>query len=206
MQPGRSVSDEQSLDFQRLILEMENVISNRPQLLYRCAYKYLGNAADAEDAVQDALLSAYKHLGEFRGKSQMSTWLIAIVKNSARMQLRRRSVYQGFSLDDRIGKDREYSVSEQLTYPGPSPEEECRNSEFTEHVADILVHLSSPLRKAFELRDLGDLTITEAARILGVREGTLKAQLSRARTKMRSLIRRMRDNRDPRASCRRTKT
>ena len=56
---------------------------------YRSAFRYLGNAADAEDAVQDALLSAHKHLGQFRGQARISTWLTAIVINSARMQLRK---------------------------------------------------------------------------------------------------------------------
>jgi RNA polymerase sigma-70 factor (ECF subfamily) len=198
MQEGTPfTADEQ--DFQRSILEMENVLSSRRRLLYLSAYKFLGNIADAEDAVQDALLSAYKHLGEFRGESQMSTWLTSIVKNSARMRLRRRSIRQSLSLDDRIGKDQQYSVSEQLTYPGPSPEDECRNSEFTAHLADVLAHLSPALRKAFQLRDLDGLTISEAARVLGVKEGTLKAQLSRARAKIRGLIRGMLDNGDPRA-------
>jgi RNA polymerase sigma-70 factor (ECF subfamily) len=200
MQPdGRFTEDEQDVDFQRAILEMESVLSSRRQLLYRCAYKFLGNAADAEDAVQDGLLSAYKHLGDFRGQSQMSTWLTAIVKNSALMQLRRRLVRQHISLDDRIGEEQRFPVSEQLTYPGPSPEDEYRNSEFTARVTDGLAHLSPSLRKAFEMRDLNGLSICEAARVLGVREGTLKAQLSRARTKMRGLIRRMLNTGDPRA-------
>jgi RNA polymerase sigma-70 factor (ECF subfamily) len=199
MQPDRPFREyEQDVDLQRSILEMENVLSSRRQLLYRCAYKFLGNAADAEDAVQDALLSAYKHLGDFRGKSQMSTWLTAIVKNSALMQLRRRSVRQHLSLDDRIGEEQRFSVAEQLTYPGPSPEDEYRNSEFTAFVAENLVHLSPSLRKAFEMRDLNGLSICEAATILGVSEGTLKAQLSRARTKMSGLLRRMLDTGDPR--------
>lgn len=199
MQPDRPFTeDEQDVDLQKSILEMENVLSSRRRSLYRCAYKFLDNAADAEDAVQDALLSAYTHLCEFRGESQMSTWLTSIVKNSARMRLRRRSIRKSLSLDDRIGKDEQYSVSEQLTYPGPSPEDECRNSEFTARLADVLAHLSPPLRKAFQLRDLDGLTISEAALVLGIKEGTLKAQLSRARTKIRGLIRRMLDNGDPR--------
>lgn len=200
MQPDRRFTeDEQDVDFQRAILEMENVLSSRRQLLYRCAYKFLGNAADAEDAVQDALLSAYKHLGDFRGQSQMSTWLTAIVKNSALMRLRRRSVRQHISLDDQIGEEQRFSVAEQLTYPGPSPEDEYRNSEFTARVTNSLAHLSPSLRKAFEMRDLNGLSISEAATILGVREGTLKAQLSRARTKMRGLIKRMLNTGDARA-------
>src|SRR5438309_3058582 len=109
--------------------EMEDVLSRRLPSFYRSAYRFLGNAADAEDAVQDALLSAYKHLDQFRGQAKMSTWLTAIVSNSARMQLRRLPRKIHISLDEPIGEDQEYSMSEQLADRGPSPEDECRNSE-----------------------------------------------------------------------------
>jgi predicted RNA polymerase sigma factor len=59
-------------------------------LLYRTAYRYLDNAPGAEDAIQDALLSAPKHLDQFVGQARMLTWLVAIVSNCARTQLRRR--------------------------------------------------------------------------------------------------------------------
>ena len=71
--------------------ELQDVIARRLSALRRTAYRLLRNTADAEDAVQDALLSACKHLHQFRGDSQISTWLSAIVFNSARMQLRRHS-------------------------------------------------------------------------------------------------------------------
>jgi RNA polymerase sigma-70 factor (ECF subfamily) len=194
MQPGNPFTDEQrGLDFHKATLEMENVLSSRGRSLYRNAYRLLGNPADAEDAVQDALLSAYKHLGEFRGESQMLTWLTAIVINSARMRLRRRSGHDHLSLDGPIGEDQQYSMSEQLKSHGPSPEDECRSSELTARVTELLMHLSPSMRKAFELRDLNGLSTREAAQILGVGEGTLKAQLSRARTKIRQLIIRMRN-------------
>lgn len=113
MRPGTAFSDKgQDLDFQRAIQEMENVLSKRGRSLHRSAYRFLRNTADAEDAVQDALLSAYKHLSEFRGDAQMSTWLTAIVCNSARMRLRVRSRRQHLSLDDRIGEQKQYLVSE----------------------------------------------------------------------------------------------
>jgi RNA polymerase sigma-70 factor (ECF subfamily) len=63
----------------------------------------LGNVADAEDAVQDALLAAYTHLDQFKGQSKMSTWLSAIVHNSARMQLRGRLRHAHIPLDEPIG-------------------------------------------------------------------------------------------------------
>src|ERR1700721_1241222 len=88
---------------------MEDVLSRRLPSFYRTAYRFLGNAADAEDAVQDALLSAYKNLDEFRGQSQLSTWLTSIVRNCARMQLRRRPRRLHLSLDEPVGRERKFS-------------------------------------------------------------------------------------------------
>src|ERR1700687_5062389 len=110
-------------------LEMQDVLSRCLPSFYRKAYRHLGNAADAEDAVQDAILSAYKHLDQFKGQAQMSTWLTAIVINSARMHLRRRRRKIHLSLDERFGEEQEYSLSEQLAHWGPSPEDECQRSE-----------------------------------------------------------------------------
>src|SRR5260370_25594271 len=83
---------------------LEQFLSNALPVLYRYAYRLLGNKADAEDAVQDALLAAYKHLNQFRGDAQLSTWLTMIVINCARMHLRKRSRYIHISLDSRIGE------------------------------------------------------------------------------------------------------
>jgi RNA polymerase sigma-70 factor (ECF subfamily) len=102
------------------VQEMEDALSRYLPSFYRNAYRYLGNVADAEDAVQDALLSAYKHLDQFRGQSKMSTWLTTIVINCARMQLRRRPRQIHVSLDERFGEEQEYSLSERLPDHGPT--------------------------------------------------------------------------------------
>ncbi len=169
---------------------MHEVLSRSLPSFYRKAYRQLGNAADAEDAVQDALLSAYKHLDQFKGQAQMSTWLTAIVINSARMQLRRRPRQIHLSLDERFGEEQEYPLSEKLPHWGPSPEDECRRSELRRRLLQFLTELSPPLRKAFQLREFEGLSTREAAHVLGVATGTVKAQLARARTKLRRLVRR----------------
>jgi RNA polymerase sigma factor (sigma-70 family) len=168
--------------------EMQDVLSRCLPSFYRKAYRHLGNEADAEDAVQDALLSAYKHLHQFKGQSQMSTWLTAIVINCARMHLRRRPRQTHLSLDERFGEDQEYSLSERLAHRGPSPEDECRNSEMDRRLTQFTEQLSPPLRKAFQLRELDGLSTSEAAQILGVPDGTVKARVSRARAKLRRLM------------------
>jgi RNA polymerase sigma-70 factor (ECF subfamily) len=163
---------------------MEAVLSHRLPSFYRTAYRFLGNAADAEDAVQDALLSAYKHLPEFRGQSQMSTWLTVIVSNCARMQLRRRPRRIHVSLDAPVSEEHEYSVSERLADNRANPEDECQGTELKARLRELAAQLSPALRKTFQLRELQGLSIHETASILEVSEGTVKAQLSRARAKL----------------------
>jgi RNA polymerase sigma-70 factor (ECF subfamily) len=170
--------------------EMQDVLSRYLPRFYRSAYRQLGNAADAEDAVQDALLAAYKHLDQFKGQAQMSTWLTAIVMNCARMQLRRRLRLTHVSLDEQVGEDQDYSLSDRLAASGPSPEEQCRRSELHGRLLQSVAQLSPSLRRTFQLCDLDGLTVKEVAHTLGLAEGTVKAQIWRARAKLSRLMRR----------------
>jgi RNA polymerase sigma factor (sigma-70 family) len=180
-----SIESEQRREIETL--EMQKVLSRCLPAFHRKAFRYLGNAADAEDAVQDALLSAYKHLDQFKWQAQMSTWLTTIVANSALTHLRRRPRQAHLSLDERFGEEQEYRLSERLADCGPSPEDACRKSQLHGRLMQFLEELSPSLRTAFQLRDLDGLTTKEAARILGVSDGTVKARVSRARTKLRRL-------------------
>jgi RNA polymerase sigma-70 factor (ECF subfamily) len=168
--------------------EMNKALGRCRASFFRNAYRFLNNEADAEDAVQDALLSAYKHIDQFRGEAQMSTWLTAIVSNSARMQLRKRQRQIHVSLDEPIGEEQEHTPSDSLTDGRPSPEDDYRELELHARVKGLVTQLSPTLRKTFELRALDGLTINEAARILGVPNGTVKARLARARAKLRRLM------------------
>src|ERR1700678_3196518 len=131
--------------------ELDNVVSRCLPMFYKMAFRFLGNATDAEDGVQDALLSAYKHLGQFRGKAQLSTWLTTIVTNAARMHLRRRRVSY-LSLDEEQGEDG-LRFSERLCDSKPSPEAVCSAAEARDRLADGIQRLSPKLRKAFQLRE-----------------------------------------------------
>ena len=164
---------------------MLSVLSHGLPSLYRRAYRLLGNEADAEDAVQDALLAAYKHLKEFRGDAQLLTWLTAIVINCARMHLRKRSRYIHVSLDSRIGEEQEYPLSDTLVDHRPNPEDECHNSTLNTRLMKSAAQLSPTLRRTFHLRFVDHLSIGETARVLGVPIGSVKAYTARARAKLR---------------------
>src|SRR5438309_4079061 len=167
--------------------ELDCVVSQFWSMFYKRALRLLGNASDAEDAVQDALLSAYKHLGQFRGQAQLSTWLTTIVTNAARMQLRRRRGSY-LSLDEEQGEE-DLTFSERQPDSKPRPEEACATAEARDRLVDGVKQLSPTLRQAFQVRDIDGLTTKEAALVLGVPQGTVKAQLARARAKLAVITR-----------------
>ncbi len=130
-------------------------------MLYRMAFRYVADPHDAEDAVQDALLSACKHLDQFKRTAKMTTWLTSIVTNSALTQLRRRSRHPHISLEERLTDDQDHCVSDGLAHTGQSPEGECIQLERHDHLMQSVRKLSPPLRKVIQLRDFGGLTTKE---------------------------------------------
>jgi RNA polymerase sigma-70 factor (ECF subfamily) len=164
--------------------DLQRVLSLSSPSFYRCALRLLGNRYDAEDAVQEALLAAHKHLHQFRGQAQLATWLTTIVRNCALMQLRKRPRQIHMSLNEQIGEEQRYFISERLADTRPSPEDECRNSELAAHLRKCTALLSPRLRRTFQLRVLDGLSIFETAQVLGLPHGTVKAQLARARRKL----------------------
>jgi RNA polymerase sigma-70 factor, ECF subfamily len=169
--------------------QLEQILASGLPSLYRRAYRILGNAADAEDAVQDALLAAFTHLDQFRGQAHITTWITTIVLNCARLQLRRRPRHVHVSLDESTGELQPVSVSEALADHRPNPEDECRVSELGSRLTHLHRQLSPTLRRTFLLRDVDGLSIRETARILGVPTGTVKAQSARARKRLKELMR-----------------
>lgn len=188
MENESSIAEPASVELPSSVVKLD-ILSSGLQSLYRCAYRLLGNKADAEDAVQEALLAAHKHFKQFRGEAQISTWLMSIVINCAKMQLRRCSRHKLMSLDSRIGEDEEYSFSEVLIDERPNPEDECHKSKLQARLMKSVARLSPKLRRTFHLRYVDHLSVCETARVLGVPIGTVKAQTARARAKLLKSLR-----------------
>jgi RNA polymerase sigma-70 factor, ECF subfamily len=167
--------------------DFEGVVSRYSPVLFRVALRRLRNVEDAEDAVQDALLSAYKYLGQFEGRSQLSTWLTRIVTNAAGMKLRKRARRETVSLDDHQETEIPTPAME-LKDPQPNPEALCARAEMNEALRLGLAQLSPKLRSAFELRELAGLSTREAANTLGITKNTLKSRVVRARASLSFLV------------------
>ena len=170
------------------VQELTNIFVDRWQSLYRIAMRQLENRADAEDAVQDAFLSAYRHLNQFKRQARMSTWVTKIVTNSVRMKLRRRPRQVHVVLSDQSQDHDSEPVLETLRDYRPNPEEVCQRKELTERAARFTILISPTLRRTFQLRNVYGLSIRETANILGIPSGTVKAQTARARAKLKRLM------------------
>jgi RNA polymerase sigma-70 factor, ECF subfamily len=172
--------------YQTKVQELTTLITRHAHLFRRIALAHLDDVADAEDAVQDAVLSALTHVDQFRGQAKMSTWLTSIVINSARMKRRWRSSRLHLTLDQTNGQD--FTLEEVLPDTRLGPEEAYRNQEIAETLAHATSRLSPTLFRTFQLRDVRGLSIRETAHLMGVPAGTVKARLARARKKLKELI------------------
>jgi RNA polymerase sigma factor (sigma-70 family) len=168
--------------------ELQDVVSRNLSFFYQRAYRYVGDPHDAEDAVQDALLSAYKHLDQFKGTAKLTTWLTSIVTNSALTHVRRRQRHPHISIDERIGNEQDHYVSDTLADIRPNPEGEYIRSDSRRQLMRLAIKLSPSLRKAIQLCDFDGLTVREAADLLGVPLGTFKSRVLRARRKLKWMM------------------
>jgi RNA polymerase sigma factor (sigma-70 family) len=154
------------------------------QRTLRMVLRITRNIADAEDTLQEALLKAYTHIGEFDGRSAFSSWLTRIAINAALMLLRKRRsqpVY-GFEVDPEADDFRLPEPAE--TY---NPEESCIQNALENELAKAIRYLSPGLRVVIELR-CQDASMAQIAKTLGISESAVKSRLARARLQIRKRL------------------
>jgi RNA polymerase sigma-70 factor, ECF subfamily len=151
--------------------------------LFHSALGVIGNHEDAEDALQDGLLSAFRGLKSFEGRSQFSTWLTRIVINAALMRRRSMAARPATALVELQQTD-EILATEQMVSKGLTPEQLLARMEKLQVFKTHIEELSPILRTVFVLRVMRECTTDETAKILSVSENTVKARLWRARRKL----------------------
>ncbi|HWY44285.1 MAG TPA: sigma-70 family RNA polymerase sigma factor [Candidatus Sulfotelmatobacter sp.] len=150
------------------------------QPLFNLALGIMGNAEDAEDALQDGLLSAFWSLGRFEGRSRFSTWLTRIVINAAFMRRRGLTTRSVTDATESHGRD-EIPITERLVSKSANPEQHLVRLENREIINGHIDELSPVLRTVFTLRIVRECTTNEANKILGISVDSVKARLWRAR-------------------------
>jgi RNA polymerase sigma-70 factor (ECF subfamily) len=153
------------------------------------AMRLLGHEADANDAVQDAFVSAFRSIDRFDGKAALGTWLHRIAVNAALMRLRSRrrrpevsieSLLPGFLAD---GHHADPPAAWQTSRTDPAERDELRKL-----VRDRINELPAGFRDIVLLRDIEGLDTEETARLLGLSENAAKTRLHRARQALRTLL------------------
>lgn len=170
---ARIVAGEKEL-FHELIRPYERMV-------YLTVFSIVKNEADAEDGVQEAVISAYRHLGSFRAEAKFSTWLTAIAINEGRKRLRKAKDAAEDSIDEPTdGQEGDYTPAP-LTDWREIPLEALERKELREALRRAVAGLPDIYRQVFTLRDLEELNIEETAEALGVNPGVVKVRLHRAR-------------------------
>lgn len=134
------------------VLEMTSAVAERLSYFRRIAMRRLNSVDDAEDAVQDALLAAWKHLDQFRGQARMSTWLTAIVINASRQMVRKASRVRLLPIDGQENGENNVSYSELLPDRRPDPEAQLCKSEYERRLHDLSARLPPALRVVFQMQ------------------------------------------------------
>jgi RNA polymerase sigma-70 factor, ECF subfamily len=161
----------------------EQLFTRHTSRLYRTAFALLRNKEDAEDAVQDGLLTAYAKLHSFQGRSAFSTWLTRIVINSALMTRRKKRAHTELSLDEILETQSEQSPLGVID-TRPNPEELCATIEIHTLVEGHVRQLPPALQMAYRHRAMTGLSVTEASHALGIPKSIFKGRVFRARRKL----------------------
>lgn len=157
----------------------ELFLTSRPRFV-GLAYSVLRNREDAEDAVQDALVSAFRNLRSFEGRSALATWFTRIVLNAALM-IRRKRKPGRIEPPPEAGTTDEMAWTERIPDSHPDPEMVFAEKETFQWIDVFLGKMSPLLRQAFTLTYYEEMSTEEAGALLGVTVGTFKSRVFRAR-------------------------
>jgi len=165
----------------------EQLVRRYDRRLLSIAQHVTHNREDAQDAVQEAFLKAFRKLTQFQENSQFSTWLIRITVNESLMKLRKQRAIREVSIDEDSLSDEDMGPFELADW-APSPEELYREAELRNILRNTLQELQPSLRVVFVLRDIEGLSTEEAAEVLELTPVAVKARLWRARLQLRERL------------------
>ena len=157
------------------------VVEDYADFAYNVAYRMLRNVEDAEDAVQEAFMSAYRAIDRFKGQSKVSTWLYRIVVNACLMKIRKEKSRAKYLVETGYN-------DEIIKNWSNDPEQEAISGELREVVEMGLESLSPDLRAAIVLRDVQGVSTEEGAEAMDLSVSAFKSRLHRGRVLLRQHI------------------
>jgi RNA polymerase sigma-70 factor (ECF subfamily) len=167
--------------FNRLVLAYQDAV-------YTQAYRVLGEHQAADDASQEAFISAYRGLRGYRGGS-FKAWLLRIVTNACYDELRRRQRRPTTPFEPVNSEDDEIESGAWMADPAESPEEHIARNELGGAIQNCLDNLPIDFRSVVVLVDVQGMDYQEASEVIRKPVGTVKSRLSRGRMRMKDCLR-----------------
>jgi RNA polymerase sigma-70 factor, ECF subfamily len=162
--------------------EFERLVEEYSDRVYGIALRITGSPTDAQDAMQETFLAAFRGLGSFRGEASVGTWMYRVAVNASLQICRRRPPSDQVLIDS--GTD-DWSVR---TWRDETVDTEAQRRELAEILERGIVLLPDDYRVAVVLRDVEGLSASEAAEILNIGEAALKSRLHRGRVLLRQYL------------------
>ncbi|OYT71310.1 MAG: RNA polymerase subunit sigma-70 [Armatimonadetes bacterium JP3_11] len=179
----------------RLQREFDELVYRHYQQAYNTAYRLTGNAADAEDLVQEAFVRAYRFFDRYDRSMPFMNWFNRILTNLYIDEYRRRGRLRTVSIDETFNaEDGEEGATLDLPDTQPNPLELALNNEYLEAIHEGLQHLPSEFRAAVVLADLEGYSYEEIAEIMGTSIGTVRSRIHRGRKQLRDYIKKRHPN------------
>lgn len=169
------------------------LIGPSQERVYRLALRITRNTEDAEDVQQETLLKVHRKLGQFEGRSRLTTWISRIAINEALMCLRKRRSAFYMPLEETIQPSEESPVSDDFQSPIEGPEAAYSRKELRELLKQAMERLRPAYRVVFLLRAVEQLSTGETARVLQISASAVKARMRRARSELREWLEEVRN-------------
>jgi len=163
----------------------ESLVRRHERRVFRVTLAVLGNAEDAEEAMQDSFMKAFRYIGQFRKESRFTTWLTRIAVNEALQKRRTRKILVPL---EEAGKPQNETMPHRFDRWRDDPEKLYGKQEMRQIVESAIQSLPEIYREALVLRDIEGFSAEEAAEALGVKVPALKSRLLRARLMMRETL------------------
>jgi RNA polymerase sigma-70 factor (ECF subfamily) len=165
----------------------ELLVKRHERKIFSMVYRITRNREDAEDVVQQSFHKAFIHLKKFQGNSLFHTWLTRIAINEALMLLRRKRGLQEVPIEESSMKT-ESALQLELPDSAPNPEDSCLDREQEQVLSAALNKLRPGIRKAIELRELGELSTRQTSLVMGLSVAAVKGRVFHGRRKLRAIL------------------
>ena len=172
------------------IYAFDLIVKRYKNQLLNFIYRFLGNAEEAEDLVQETFLRVYRNKKAYQKVAKFSTWIYTIAGNLAKTELRKRKRRKFFSISDLGYDDKDYDICDEAY----NPEKTVEGTIKEEIIHREIQALSAKFREVILLRDVQELSYEEISQIVNIPLGTVKSRVNRGRLKLQEKLRHLLKN------------